>query len=167
MINDENKKALLGALLAVSLTAVVVIPAYAISISGVVRQVDFSTLADPKITAERVGEYKWTRGTSTGSYSVGVDTTNNYSVDAMKSGYQHNRINNVPGGSTSQNFILGTRSYATLDVRIAADEEFRNLHGANWQTQAENKLRLAEGWMVQGGTFYTVQRSRIYGCLDI
>lgn len=97
MISSENKRALLGALLAVSLTAVVVIPAYAISISGVVRQVDFSTLADPKITAERVGEYKWTRGTSTDTYSVGVDTTNNYSVDAMKSGYQHNRISNVPG----------------------------------------------------------------------
>ncbi|MGI0038278.1 MAG: M12 family metallo-peptidase [Nitrososphaera sp.] len=108
-------------------------------------KVDFSGLADPKVTAERIGEYKWTRGSGSGAFSVGVDTTNNYSLDAMREGYQHNRLT-VAGGSTGQVFILQTRSYATLHVLIAADEEYRNLHGANWQTQAENKLRLAEPW---------------------
>lgn len=33
-----------------------------------------------------------------------------------------------------------------MDVRIATDEEFRSAYPTDWQAQAENKLRLAEGW---------------------
>lgn len=50
----------------------IVVPAYAISILGTVEDTSNNGLADPKITAERVGEYAFTRGSSgspAGAYS--------------------------------------------------------------------------------------------------
>lgn len=144
-MKNEVKKSLIAVIIAIGLAASVIVPAYAYSISGTVRS-GLNGLANPKITAEKAGEYAWARGTSTGTYSVPVATTNNYQLDAMKGGYSHNRISNVPGGSSGKDFNLSTRTYQVLNVRIAVDEEFRNLYGSNWAAQADSKLRLAEPW---------------------
>lgn len=144
----KNKTALLGIIIT-SIAVSIIVPAYAISILGTVRDTSNNGLADPKITAERVGEYNWARGSSgtpAGAYSVTVSTTNTYTVDAMKTNYDHGRRTNVAGGSTNQDFNLAARSVRTVDVYIAADEEYRNAHGSSWVTDATNKLKSAEGW---------------------
>lgn len=147
-IYKEHKNAIRATIFA-SILVAVIIPAYAISISGVVKDTNNIGIPDPKITAERVGEYAWTRGFSFppwGTYSVGVSSTNTYTVDAMKTGYNHNRLSNVAGGSTNKDFSIPTRTERTVNVYIAADEEYRNAHGAGWVTDATNKLKSSESW---------------------
>lgn len=137
-IYAQNKNILLGAIIT-SVIVSIVIPAYAIAILGTVKDVSNNGLADPKITAERVGEYNSARGSSgspAGAYSVPVSTTNTYTVDAMKTSYAHGRLSNVAGGSTNQDFNLATRTLRTVNVYIAADEEYRTAHGASWVTDA-------------------------------
>jgi hypothetical protein len=146
MVDSVNHRVYLSLVLVAILAAAIIVPAYAISISGTVREVDFSLIDDAKVTAERVEEYQWDRTSSAGAFSIGVDSTNDYDVDAMKGGYEHNRQEDVAGGSTNVPFILDTQDTETLDVYIAADEDFRNAYGTGWQDEAEEKLRLAEGW---------------------
>jgi len=145
---SEHRSIFLGVIVA-SVMVSIVVPAYAIAILGQVRDTSNNGLADPKITAERVGEYDWARGSSgtpAGTYSVTVSSTNAYTVDAMKTSYNHNRLSNVAGGSTNQNFNLPTRTLRTVNVYIAADEEYRTAHGASWVTDATTKLKSSEGW---------------------
>lgn len=77
---------------------------------------------------------------------LAVSTTNAYTVDAMKTGYDHDRLLNVNGGSTNQDFNLATQTPRTVDVYIAADEEYRTNHGGSWVADATAKLESAEGW---------------------
>ncbi|MEO9309155.1 MAG: M12 family metallo-peptidase, partial [Nitrososphaera sp.] len=58
----------------------------------------------------------------------------------------HNRLSNVAGGSTNQDFNLPTRSVITVNVYLAADEEYRNANPGDWVTAATNKLKSAEPW---------------------
>ncbi|HXG74202.1 MAG TPA: M12 family metallo-peptidase [Candidatus Nitrosotenuis sp.] len=145
---EQNKNVFLG-LIITSVVVSIIVPAYAISILGTVRDTSNNGLPDPKITAERVGEYNFARGSSgtpAGAYSVPVSTTNQYTVDAMKTSYGHNRLTNVAGGSTNQNFNLPARSVITVNVYLAADEEYRNANPSGWVTAATNKLKSAEPW---------------------
>ncbi|MDW8276304.1 MAG: hypothetical protein RMJ59_08010 [Candidatus Nitrosocaldus sp.] len=67
--------------------------AYAYSITGYVKA-GSAGLADAKVTAERVGEYKWTKTSmsgNVGSYTLTVDSTNSYTIAAMKA-YIHEQI---------------------------------------------------------------------------
>ncbi|MEM0364527.1 MAG: hypothetical protein QXE95_01955 [Candidatus Nitrosocaldus sp.] len=95
---------------------------YAYSITGYVKT-GGTGLADSKVTAERVGEYKWTRTSSSGnigSYTLTVDSTNSYNVAAMKT--QYTRANaTVNGGSTAPDLTLSTRSFAYVTFKIAYD----------------------------------------------
>lgn len=122
--------------------------AYAIAILGTVKDSSNNGLLDPKITPE-VGKYNWARGssgTSAGVYSVPVSTTNTYTVNAMEAGYDHGRRSNVAGGSTNQDFNLAAQTVRTVNVYIAAYEEYRSAHGPSWVTDATNKLKSSEGW---------------------
>ncbi len=148
-IYAQNKNILLGVIIASAVISIV-IPAYAIAILGTVKDTSNNGLPDPKITAERVGEYNFARGSSgtpAGTYSVPVSSTNTYTVDAMKTSYAHARKINVAGGSTNQDFNLATRpSLRTVNVYISADEEYRSAHSTNWVTDATAKLKSSEGW---------------------
>lgn len=100
----------------------IVEPVLAVNITG--RVTTGSTgLADAKVTAERVGEYRWTRttssGTSVGSYTLTVDSTNQYTVSSSKTGYIYT-TKTVNGGGTAD-FSLSSRPLTQVVFKIAYD----------------------------------------------
>jgi hypothetical protein len=66
MTKSYDKRALYGIIALIAAVSIIV-PAYAIAITGQVKDTSNVGLNDPKITAERIGEYAWTRGGTAGT----------------------------------------------------------------------------------------------------
>jgi hypothetical protein len=116
------KKLVIVSAMFASLLMLAMQPAYAISITGNVKSGGVG-LGDAKVTAERVGEYKWTRTATSGtvgSYSLTVGSTSSYTVAGMKTSYTRASAT-VNGGSAAPDLNLSARSLTNIIFKIAFD----------------------------------------------
>jgi hypothetical protein len=79
---------------------------------------------------------------SQGYYSITtLPSGETYTVDATKYNYERKRYaSTITTTSTNVNFIIYTQAIKTLNMFIAADEEFRNAYPSGWQSTAWSKL---------------------------
>ncbi|MEM4285478.1 MAG: hypothetical protein QXR25_03080 [Candidatus Nitrosocaldus sp.] len=117
-----------------------------IAVFTVLQKPSGSLLPDTKVTKERVGEYQWTRSSSTASYSFSATTGFTYLMAAMKNGYKYVDDWNVNAPAT-KDWSLPTRNYTDVKFVIVTDEEYRNVHIYNHEADATyTALKAAEPW---------------------
>ncbi|MGH9877738.1 MAG: hypothetical protein ACRD5H_08875, partial [Nitrososphaerales archaeon] len=96
-----------------------------------------------KVTAEKAGEYAWTRGDSVGHYLLPTATTELYYVDAMKADHTRDRV--WPhGGQTAADMEIFDRGHPNVRWKVAWDAST-----AVTRSEAVNWLMSAEGWFLE------------------
>lgn len=108
-----------------------------------------SGLQGAKVSIEGINFWTFTTTNSGGTWSITTGSSgfpSTYYVDGMKQSYTHDQNSGYSGSNSGIINDLTTRSTITAKFKIAADEEFRSLYGAGWQSTAKDKLLTSESY---------------------
>jgi hypothetical protein len=118
----------------------------AVAISGQTKT-GTNGLSYTRVSAEASGgHYHSTIADGFGFWTLNVDNSISYTVDASKFAYNRGRVTNVVGPQSGIAHNLALQTQYTIEFFIVADEEFRSLYGSSWQSTAKNKLYTAVGY---------------------
>lgn len=128
-MNRTTKLSILAGLIPVLILSVGSAYAGTYSIDGTVKS-GGSGIDDAKVTAERVGDYESKRTNGVGYFDLNTSAGSTYTVESMKSAYTRDSDNLANPGTSMSDQTISSRSYETVDFKVAYDTDTSITHPA-------------------------------------